>query len=182
MMKAKICGITNEEDALMAVNLGAHFIGLNFHSESPRKVSVDLAARIANKVPPFVPLLGVFVNQTPAEIVKIAQKVGLGGIQLHGDQTPDDCRAIAGQLESFVMRAFRIGGEADLEPLAAFQEVCKYVLLDARVEDQPGGPCQTVHWALGARAESCGCRISLADWFHKEHVSEGGHAVLVFLK
>lgn len=180
MMKAKICGITNEEDATWAVNLGAHFIGLNFHSESPRKVSVDLAARIAKKVPPFVPLVGVFVNQTPAEIVKIAQKVGLGGIQLHGDQTPDDCRAIAGQLESFVMRAFRIGGEADLEPLAAFKEVCKYFLLDARVEGQPGGTGQTFPWDLAARAKSFGVPIFLAGGLTPENVEAAVEAAQPF--
>jgi phosphoribosylanthranilate isomerase len=88
--KVKICGITNEEDATWAVNLGAHYLGFNFHKDSPRKVSPDLAARIAKKVPSFVPTIGVFVEQTAAEIVKIAKKWGWRGFNFMGN-TPRGC-------------------------------------------------------------------------------------------
>ncbi|MBK8870318.1 MAG: hypothetical protein IPN19_04530 [Elusimicrobia bacterium] len=110
MTKVKICGITNEEDATWAVNLGANYVGLNFHKDSPRNVSPDLAARIAKKVPSFVPTVGVFVEQTAAEIVKIAKKVGLAGVQLHGDHTVADCESIASELEGvFSSRRFEWG-------------------------------------------------------------------------
>src|SRR3989344_4278301 len=116
-VKTKICGITNEEDATWSVNLGAGFIGLNFHSQSPRKVSPDLAARIVKKVPSFVPCVGVFVEQGVDEIVKIVQKTGLMGVQLHGDQTPEDCRALSEKLEAFIIKAFRVAEESDVEAM-----------------------------------------------------------------
>jgi phosphoribosylanthranilate isomerase len=96
-------------------------VGLNFHKDSPRKVSPDLAARIAKKVPSFVPTVGVFVEQTAAEIVKIAKKVGLAGVQLHGDHTVADCETIASELEVFLIKAVRVGTEADVEVLAALK-------------------------------------------------------------
>ena len=80
-VKIKICGITNEEDAVWAVNLGVHYLGLNFAKDSPRKVSPDVAEQIARKVPPFVTTVGVFVEQAPEEIVKIVRKVGLMDVQ-----------------------------------------------------------------------------------------------------
>src|SRR5687767_14301730 len=93
-VKVKICGVTNEEDAVWAVNLGAGYVGFNFHSGSPRKVSPDLAAKLVKKVPPFVPSIGVFVEQKAEEILRIVEKTGLMGVQLHGDHTPEDCRTI----------------------------------------------------------------------------------------
>ncbi|MBL0058363.1 MAG: phosphoribosylanthranilate isomerase [Elusimicrobia bacterium] len=170
--KVKICGITNEEDATWAVNLGAHYLGLNFYKDSPRKVSPDLAARIAKKVPSFVPTIGVFVDQGPAEIVKIAKKVGLGGIQLHGEQTPDDCRAIAGELEVLLIKAFRVAEEKDLDPLAAYKDVVGYFLLDTRVEGLAGGTGQTFPWDLAVRARAFGKPVFLAGGLTPENVAQ----------
>lgn len=172
MTKIKICGITNEEDATWAVNLGAHYIGLNFCKESPRKVSPEQAAKIARKVPSFVPTIGVFVEQTVSEILKIAQKVGLAGVQLHGDQTPEDARAIAEKLEVLLIKAFRVGGEADLEPLANYKDVVGHFLLDARVEGMAGGTGQTFPWDLAVRARAFGKPIFLAGGLTPDNVAE----------
>jgi phosphoribosylanthranilate isomerase len=170
--KVKICGITNEEDATWAVNLGAHYIGLNFHKESPRKVSPDLAARIAKKVPSFVPTVGVFVEQNVADIIKIAKKVGLAGIQLHGDQTVADCEAISGELEVFLIKSVRVASEADLEGLSAYKEIVQNILLDARVDGQMGGTGQTFPWALATRAKVFGKPIFIAGGLNAENVAE----------
>src|SRR5688572_5459703 len=132
-VKVKICGITNEEDAVWAVNLEANYVGLNFHKDSPRKVSPDMAERIAKKVPSFVTTVGVFVEQKPEEILKIAGKVGLMGIQLHGDHTPEDARAIADKMEVMLIKAVRVAEEKDLETIAAFRGVVSHILLDAKV-------------------------------------------------
>lgn len=172
MTKVKICGITNEEDATWAVNLGAHYLGLNFCKESPRKVSADQAAKIAKKVPSFVPTVGVFVEQTVPEIIKIAQKVGLAGIQLHGDHTPEDCRALSDALEAFLVKAVRVGQESDLEALAAYKDVVGYFLLDARVEGLAGGTGQTFPWALATRARAYGRPFFLAGGLTPENVAE----------
>lgn len=171
MTKIKICGITNEEDATWAVNLGAHYIGLNFCKESPRKVSPEQAAKIARKVPSFVPTVGVFVEQTVPEILKIVQKVGLAGVQLHGDHAPEDARALAEKLEVLLIKAFRVGGEADLEPLAAYKDAVGYFLLDARVEGAAGGTGQTFPWDLAVRARALGKPIFLAGGLTPENVA-----------
>lgn len=172
MTKVKICGVTNEEDATWAVNLGAHYIGLNFCKESPRKVSPEQAAKIARKVPSFVPTVGVFVEQTVPEILKIVQKVGLAGVQLHGDHTPEDAHALAEKLEVFLIKAFRVGAESDLDPLPAYKDAVGYFLLDARVEGVAGGTGQTFPWDLAVRARSLGKPIFLAGGLTPDNVAE----------
>ena len=180
MTKIKICGVTNEEDATWAVNLGAHYIGLNFCKESPRKVSPEQAAKIARKVPSFVPTVGVFVEHTVPEILKIAQKVGLTGVQLHGDQTPEDARALSEKLEVLLIKAFRVGGEADLEQLAAYKDVVGYFLLDARVEGVAGGTGQTFPWDLAVRARAFGKPLFLAGGLTPDNVAKAVQAVRPF--
>ncbi|MBK6880989.1 MAG: phosphoribosylanthranilate isomerase [Elusimicrobia bacterium] len=180
MTKIKICGVTNEEDATWAVNLGAHYIGLNFCKESPRKVSPEQAAKIARKVPSFVPTVGVFVEHTVPEILKIAQKVGLTGVQLHGDQTPEDARALSEKLEVLLIKAFRVGGEADLEQLAAYKDVVGYFLLDARVEGVAGGTGQTFPWDLAVRARAFGKPLFLAGGLTPDNVAQAVEAAQPF--
>jgi len=179
-VKIKICGITNEEDAVWAVNYGAHYIGLNFHKDSPRKVSLDMAARVVKKVPPFIPCVGVFVEQQPEEILKIVQKTGLMGIQLHGDHTPDQCREIAGKMEVTLIRAFRVAEESDLDAIAPFKGACSHILLDAKVEDQMGGTGQTFPWELARRAKSFGLPIFLAGGLTPENVAQAIEEVQPF--
>jgi phosphoribosylanthranilate isomerase len=179
-IKVKICGITNEEDATWAVNLGADFVGFNFHAGSPRKVSPELAARIAKKVPSFIPTVGVFVEQTVDQIAKIAEKTGLMGIQLHGDHTPEDCRALAERLECFLIKAVRVAADADLDILSAFRGSTKYILLDARVEGQPGGTGQTFPWELAERVRAQGTPLFLAGGLTPDNVAEAVEKVNPF--
>jgi len=179
-VKIKICGITNEEDAVWAVNLGVNYIGFNFHKDSPRKVSLDLATRMAPKIPPFVPTVGVFVEQTVEEIVKTASKVGLAGVQLHGNHTPEDCRFISERLEVFIVRAFRVAEEKDLEPLPLFVDVCPYFLLDARVDGALGGTGQTFPWDLAVRARAFKKPIFLAGGLTPDNVGEAVELVRPF--
>jgi phosphoribosylanthranilate isomerase len=187
-VKVKICGVTNEEDATWAVNLGADYVGLNFYSQSPRKVSPDMAAKIARKVPPFVPCVGVFVDHPVPEILKVVQKVGLMGVQLHGEYSPEDCRALAAGLDGSVvlLRSFRLGVEADLEPMGGFKEAVPYFLLDAKVEDAPvdpaapgeavpaplGGTGRTFPWALAKSAKAFGPKLFVAGGLTPENVRE----------
>lgn len=172
-VKIKICGITNENDAVSATNLGAHYLGFNFSSQSPRKVSVGLAAEILKKLPPFVTPVGVFVEQGAEEIVKIAQKTGLMGVQLHGEQTPEDCRFIRERLElSVVCRAFRAAQASDLEPAAAFQNCCTHFLIDARVEGEAGGTGQTFPWELAENLRGYKVPYFVAGGLTPENVAE----------
>jgi phosphoribosylanthranilate isomerase len=180
MTKVKICGVTNEEDAVWAVNLGAHYIGLNFHKDSPRKVSVEMAARIVKKVPTFVPCVGVFVEQNAEEILKIAGKTGLMGVQLHGEHTPEECRAIGEKMEVMIIRAFRVAGDADVDAIAPFKTVCSHVLLDAKVEGLEGGTGQAFPWDLARRAKSFGLPLFLAGGLTPENVAQAVEEVQPF--
>ena len=179
-VKIKICGITNEEDAVWAVNLGAHYLGLNFAKDSPRKVSPDVAEQIARKVPPFVTTVGVFVEQGPEEIVKIVRKVGLMGVQLHGDHTPEDAWAVAEKAEVTLIRAVRVAEEKDLEAIAAFQGIVSHVLLDAKVEGLAGGTGTLVPWVLAAQSKSFGVPLFLAGGLTPQNVRQAASEVQPF--
>src|SRR5947207_12662147 len=89
MTAIKVCGVTRPEDADLAASLGASAIGMLFWPNSPRCVTVDRARAIAGALPPFVTTVGVFVDQPMDEVESIADAVGLGAIQLHGQETPD---------------------------------------------------------------------------------------------
>ncbi len=171
--KVKICGITNAEDVLWAANLGAHYVGLNFYSESPRKISTSMGTTIVQKTPPFVIPVGVFVNHPVDEVVKIAQKTGIKGVQLHGEETPEDCKAIKEKLPNvFIIKAFRIQDEASLSQLAIYKDVVDYFLLDAYTPDVPGGSGQTFAWGLAVKAKEVGLPIFLAGGLTPENVSQ----------
>src|ERR1700675_2913150 len=105
MVRVKICGVTNIEDALLAAELGAHAIGLNFHRESPRCVSPFTAGKIVRELPPFVCAVGVFVNWEAAPVVALAAALRLSTVQLHGDETPKLAAEIAKNIS--VVKAFR---------------------------------------------------------------------------
>lgn len=85
----KICGLTREGDARLAVELGADFLGLNFYPPSPRALDTAAAARLADAVRGRAKLVGVFVNQPAAEVEEIRRAVGLDRLQFHGDETPE---------------------------------------------------------------------------------------------
>ncbi|HRY30582.1 MAG TPA: phosphoribosylanthranilate isomerase [Elusimicrobiota bacterium] len=173
-VKIKICGITNEEDATWAANLGAHYLGFNFWSQSPRKVSVEMALRVVEKTPPFVLPVGVFVDHPAADIVKIVKKTRLRGVQLHGEQTPEECGELRNSLDPsvFLCKVFRVAQAADMENAGLYTDSCQYFLLDARVEGEPGGTGQTFPWDLAKQAKSHGVPIFLAGGLTPENVRE----------
>src|SRR4029077_7690846 len=94
MIKVKICGVTNAQDALWAANLGADWIGLNFYSKSPRKVSVNHATELDAQITPFVTVVGIFVDEPFESLAKIVKSVPLKMVQLHGSESADYCRQV----------------------------------------------------------------------------------------
>jgi phosphoribosylanthranilate isomerase len=139
----KICGLTCVEDAQVCVEMGADWIGLNFHPGSPRYVAHGVAADIIAALPDTVAAVGVFVDRPPIEVAEVAERLGLDIVQLHGREPPEDLL----RLKPFrVIRAFRLGHPS------AWKGVCDYVaqadalgrpldgvLVDAYVGGQPGG-------------------------------------------
>jgi len=134
-MMVKICGITNREDALAVVEAGASAIGFNFYRESPRYVSPTGAATIAEKIPAGVWKVGVFVNETPETVARIALLVGLDVAQLHGT---------AGARGIRVWRALR-ANESLLSHVA--DDSVEALLLDSPSDELYGGTGQTWDWS-----------------------------------
>ena len=144
MIKVKVCGITNPDDAHTAANAGADAIGLVF-AESPRRVSVEEAREVAAALPEGVLKVGVFVNETPDEVLRIAREVGLDYAQLHGDEGPEDVTAVRdGGVR--VIRALRVRDAAALAEMDGYG--ADLYLLDAYSEKARGGTGTRFDWGL----------------------------------
>ncbi|MFH1540720.1 MAG: phosphoribosylanthranilate isomerase [Elusimicrobiota bacterium] len=181
MTKIKICGITNEKDALWAANAGVDFIGVNFYKNSPRKISVGMAKKIVTSLPEFVKSVGVFVNEDIDNILKIIKKVGLNAVQLHGNETQEYCAQLKEKISSSVpantlwggkpqiIKAFRIGSDFQIEQISNYNDV-DYFLLDTFVEDLLGGTGQTFNWNIAVEIKKLMKPIFLSGGLTSENI------------
>ena len=128
--RIKICGLTRAEDVDAAVAAGADALGFVFYPSSPRYVAPQQAAELARRVPPFVDLVGLFVNAEAAQVEAVCQQVPLNLLQFHGDETPDYCAQFARPW----LRAARVKPGLDLVEFAAAFGQARALLLDAFVE------------------------------------------------
>jgi phosphoribosylanthranilate isomerase len=151
--KVKICGITRAEDAELAVSLGAWALGFILWPQSKRAADPAVAAGIARALRRRpVELVGVFVNQPLDEIEGYADALGLSYVQLHGDEGPSFCAAVAQRTGAKVIKAHRVRHAADLRDLERFHTDLH--LLDTAVEGLRGGSGQTWDWSLLAGRRS----------------------------
>lgn len=134
-MMVKICGITNREDALAAVEAGASALGFNFYRDSPRYISPTGASMIAVKIPATVWKVGVFVNETPETIARIALDAGLDVAQLYGTS---EARGIR------IWRAIK-ANESLLSRVN--DETAEAVLVDTPSDDLHGGTGASFDWS-----------------------------------
>jgi phosphoribosylanthranilate isomerase len=140
--RVKICGITREADALAAVAAGADAIGLVFYPPSPRYVSLEQAEAITRHLPPFVTVVGLFVN-ADAETIAASVKAGrVGLIQFHGQECPDYCAEHGLPW----LKAIRMKDDLDLDKAAADYVGASALLLDAYRPGVPGGTGETFDW------------------------------------
>lgn len=165
MLKIKICGITNTEDALAAISYGADAIGFVFYRKSPRAVTPDVAKSIINNLPPIVTTVGVFVDQDENEIKKIASDIGLNIIQLHGSEPIEACN-----LNKKVIKAIRVKDLTDLAPIITYKNISAF-LLDTYSPDSFGGSGQVFNWDIALEAKKIG-RVILAGGLTHENVRE----------
>jgi phosphoribosylanthranilate isomerase len=139
-MMVKVCGITNREDALAAAEAGASAVGFNFYRDSPRYISPTGAAMIGEKLPPRIWKVGVFVNETPETIARVALDAGLDVAQLHGTS------------EARGIRIWRAQPSDAPVPDEIFT-TAEAVVLDTPSTEVFGGTGQTWAWSCGARSD-----------------------------
>ena len=142
MIPTKICGITNLDDANVAVENGASAIGFIFYEKSPRTISINNAKSISKHLPKTIARVGVFVNHEKDFIHEAISKVPLDMIQLHSDETPDFCN----QFDVAILKALRIKNEASLSVMDQY-DVAVF-LLDTFSNDQYGGTGETFDWSV----------------------------------
>jgi len=142
MIPTKICGITNLDDAKVAVENGASAIGFIFYEKSPRAISIEEAKIISDNLTHNISRIGVFVNHNKDYIHEAISAVPLDMIQLHGDESPDFCT----QFDVPVLKALRIKNEASLSIMDQF-DVAGF-LLDTFSDNQYGGTGETFDWSI----------------------------------
>jgi len=145
MVRVKICGITNREDALQAVAAGADALGFVFYDKSPRCVTPETAAEIIAGLPALVSCVGLFVNAGRERIEQVVAATGLDVVQLHGDESPQECDF--GQRRCY--KALRLDDEADLGLADGYSQAT--LLVDAFVPGEYGGTGKVGNWELAAR-------------------------------
>lgn len=165
MVRAKICGVTNRDDALCAIDNGADALGFNFYEKSLRYIAPEKAGEIVFDLPPFVTPVGIFVNASEREIDIAVKLAGLRAIQLHGDEPPEACLGHAVP----VIRALRVGRGFDVQALGSY--LVNTFLLDTEKEGSYGGTGETFDWTKAVEAKRYG-RIILAGGLNPDNVQE----------
>ena len=162
-MFVKICGITDEEDALLAVALGADALGFVFAPGSPRQVTPDQVAGIVHRLPAGTMTVGVFRDERPQRVVEIVNGVGLTGAQLHGREPASEMRWVKARV-GFAIQAFAAG---DPSIASAADGGADVVLLDA---SEPGSG-RVFDWAH-VDGVGHGARLLLAGGLTPENVAD----------
>lgn len=140
--RVKICGITRVEDGLAAVAAGADAIGLVFYAASPRAVSVDQAEAICSALPPFVAVVGLFVDADADQIARVLAQVPLTLLQFHGNETAEECARFARPY----MKAVRMRESTNLGAELSQYAQARALLLDTYKAGTPGGTGETFDW------------------------------------
>ncbi len=162
----KICGITNLEDALAAVEAGADALGFNFYRPSPRYISPQAAREIIDQLPKSILNVGVFVDEEPQIVLSIAEEAGLTAVQLHGDESPGYCY----EFDSYyVIKALRAAEDLDLEKAANYD--IDAIMLDTKDDLLRGGTGRTFDWSIAERVNKLMPEFFLAGGLSPENVA-----------
>jgi phosphoribosylanthranilate isomerase len=160
-MWVKVCGTTSEEDALLAVALGADAVGFIF-APSPRQVAAPIVADIVKRLPPEIVTVGVFRDELPQRVVTVATRIGLKAVQLHGYESPEQVRWVRQRLP-MVIKAFPAGDGAVAK---AANYGADAILLDA---PNPGSG-QVFDWAMASEVPG-GQRLIVAGGLNAQNVA-----------
>jgi len=145
-MKIKICGITNADDARLCVECGVDALGFIFVERTPRYITPDAAARIVAILPPFVTPVGVFWDHAPGHVKAVAEQCGLGALQFHGEESPEDLQ----DYRLPVIKTLKVAGDADLDRMAGYRVAA--FLLDSPSRWSEGESRPPIPWDVAAAA------------------------------
>lgn len=145
-LKIKICGMREPENLREIATLGPNYFGLIFYPKSPRNISIEQAEIL----PRFsgIEYVGVFVDEDINSIIEFATRAGLFALQLHGNETPQDCRLIkklAGGIK--LIKAFAVGADFDGSILKDYEAICDYFLFDTKTKKH-GGSGRAFDWLI----------------------------------
>lgn len=170
MTKVKICGITNLEDALLSLNLGADALGFNFVETSSRYLLPDQAQRIIDGLPENTYKVGVFVNMEEFRVAEYLDKFRLDAAQLHGDESDEYIDELKRHTDKKVIKAFRVGPnfrKAQIKECRA-----DAILLDAYVNDKYGGTGVAFDWDVAAKLSEFTPELFLAGGLNADNVAD----------
>lgn len=165
--RVKICGITSNQDAQLAAISGADAIGLNFYSGSPRVVSSGEAARILDKLPAFITVVGLLVDPSEAEVQSVLDTGLINCLQFHGNETLTFCQSFGVPF----IKAIRVDNFNQAKTKLDEFAPCSTVILDTFVQDMAGGTGVQFDWSIAARlVAEVDTRIILAGGLNAENV------------
>ena len=166
MVKVKICGITNVEDAVAAVEAGADYLGFIFFPPSPRNVKLDTVREIFKNLPKGVKNVAVTVNAEVDFLKKLLEE-GFDLLQLHGDENPSILKDLP---KERVIKVFRVRDSFNEENLKGWEGIYAY-LLDTYKKGTYGGTGETFNWDIARRLVEKGLKIFLSGGLKPENVA-----------
>src|SRR5882762_9343366 len=176
MTLVKICGITSLDDARAAIEAGADMLGFNFYRPSPRFIEPSAVRRIIESLraedTKTITTVGVFVNEaSPDSVLEIVAEAGVGGVQLHGDESVEFCQSLKqllnGRLLIKVLRVAKTFDPSDVERYDA-----DAIMLDSFHSELRGGTGQVIDWTVARSARELGARLILAGGLSAANVAE----------
>src|ERR1044072_4148775 len=166
MTLIKICGITSLAAAPAAVAAGADALGFNFYKPSPRYITPESAREIIDTLPDSILTVGVFVNEeSPETVSAIADRSGIKAVQLHGDESPDYCRAL-----NPVIKNFSVSTSFDIDQISAYE--VDAVMLDTKDNRLHGGTGRVFDWSIAQQVSGLVAKLYLAGGLSPENVGE----------
>lgn len=168
MVKVKICGITNYEDAINAARLGADYLGFNFYKGSPRYIHESKAKRIIEGLPKNVKTVGIFVNEDTSKIIRAAESCNIDLIQLSGDEDAPAISKLRKATNKKIIKVFRVKNKEDIKNILDFKKSFPskdfFVLLDSFKKGDYGGTGTMFDWGI----------VSIAKGFNKKRLFLSG--------
>lgn len=169
--RIKVCGLTRLDDVMSAIDAGVDALGFVFYSESPRSITAMQVADFEGYIPPYVQIVGLFVNATAEDVRQVLSYVKLDILQFHGNESPEQCAAIANEANKRWYKAIQVKDDMDL-----LAEIQKYkmagasaILLDAYHPLLKGGTGHSFDWSRFPKSD---IPLILAGGLNAENVKE----------